>query len=133
MSTVGTRAEADRDEQEMSERGRTVVAGRAVERLAAYAVTEIESVGGSARRLLGVTIGAEDQDRAAGVQARVDGATADLDVRLSIAYPNPVAVTCERVRVHLIQRVAELAGLTVSRVDITVTALHAPATGGRLQ
>ncbi|WP_435159618.1 Asp23/Gls24 family envelope stress response protein [Amycolatopsis sacchari] len=117
----------------MSERGRTDIATRAVERLAAYAATEIESVGGSARQVLGVTVGAEDQDRAAAVQAKVDGATAELDVRLSIAYPKPVAATCEEVRSHLVRRVGELTGLAVSRVDITVTALHGAATAGRVR
>ncbi|GAA3788496.1 hypothetical protein GCM10022380_00790 [Amycolatopsis tucumanensis] len=133
MSALDSRGATDRDEQEMSERGRTVIADRVVERLAAYAVTEVESVGGSARQVLGVTVGAEDQDRAAGVQARVDGATAELDVRLSIAYPKPVAATCERVRAHLVRRVGELTGLAVSRVDITVTALHGPSATGRIR
>ncbi|WP_116102042.1 Asp23/Gls24 family envelope stress response protein [Amycolatopsis thermalba] len=123
----------DRGEQEMSERGRTVIAERAIQRLAACAATEVGPVGGSARRLFGVTVGAEEAARAAGVRARVDGATVDLEVRLSITYPVPVAATCEQVRAHLIERVGELTGLAVTRIDITVTALHGRATTARVR
>ena len=103
----------------MTERGTLTIEDRAIERIATQAVTEVDGLGGTAR-LFG-------DDRAAKVSARVSGETATLDVRLSIGYPLSVAGTTENARRHLQQRVGELAGLTVSRVDITVTALQTRA------
>jgi uncharacterized alkaline shock family protein YloU len=105
-------------------RGRTTIADRAVERVATQLLTEVENVGGTARRMLGVTVGGEDPDRDARVTATVTGETAALEVRLSVAYPASVSWTTENARDHLTRRVEELTGLAVSRVDIVVTALH---------
>ncbi|MEU7788978.1 MULTISPECIES: Asp23/Gls24 family envelope stress response protein [unclassified Amycolatopsis] len=110
-----------------AERGALTIADQVVERLAVHAVREVEDVGGAAGRVLGLSVGGEDLDRSAKVSVRVDGEAVTLDVRLSIVYPASVARTTGRVREHLRQRVAELTGLTVTRVDITVTALHTTA------
>ncbi|MEC3982534.1 Asp23/Gls24 family envelope stress response protein [Amycolatopsis sp. H20-H5] len=109
------------------ERGRTTIADRTVERLAAQAVIEVAGVGGSATRMLGVAVGGEDLERSAKVTAKVSGDTATLDVRLSVSYPASVRKTTEDARTHLMSRVEEFTGLSVSRVDITVTALHSEA------
>jgi uncharacterized alkaline shock family protein YloU len=114
-----------------AERGVLTIAEQAVERLAACAVAEAADVGGAAGRVLGVSVGGEDLDRSAKVSARVTGGTVTLDVRLSIRYPAPVARTTERAREHLVRRVGELTGLAVTRVDLTVTALHTTAGPGR--
>ncbi len=112
---------------EPDERGSLAISEHAVERLAARAVNEIDRVGGSAGRTLGISVGGEALDRSAKATARVAGGEVDLEVRLSLSYPAPVASTTERVRAHLRTRVEELTGMPVSRVDITVTALHDPA------
>jgi uncharacterized alkaline shock family protein YloU len=44
-----------------------------------------------------------------------------------VTYPASVRRTTENAREHVIRRVEELTGLTVSRVDITITALHSGA------
>lgn len=113
------------------DRGRTTLEERAVERIAAQATSEVEGIGGSAPRVLGVAVGADEPDRAARVTARLDGATATLDVRLSVNYPASVAAATERARAHLMRRTGELTGLDVSRVDIVVTGLHAPVADRR--
>jgi uncharacterized alkaline shock family protein YloU len=107
--------------------GRTTLADRAVERAASQAITEIADVGGTARWVLGEPA----EERHAQVNATVDDSTASLHVRLSIAYPASVAQTTQRVRSHLVQRLHELTGLAVTRVDITVTALYLTHTGHR--
>lgn len=104
--------------------GRTTLADRAVERTATQAITEITDVGGTAHRMLGDTLSGPVDERSAQVRATVDDTTASLQVRLSIAYPASVARTTQQVRSHLIQRLHELTGLVVTRVDITVTALY---------
>jgi uncharacterized alkaline shock family protein YloU len=102
-----------------------------VERIAAHAARELAEVGGAAGRVLGVAVGGEDADRPVKVDVEVDGDTVLLSARLSIAYPASVARTTEQARAHLRDRVGELTGLDVARVDITVTALHAPARANR--
>jgi uncharacterized alkaline shock family protein YloU len=118
-------------QDEMGERGRTTIADHAVERLAACAVTEVDGVGGTARRMLGVPVSGEGLERSAQVTAHVTGETASLHARLSVTYPASVARTTDRARIHLMRRIAQLTGLAVSRVDITVTALHSGITEHR--
>jgi uncharacterized alkaline shock family protein YloU len=116
---------------DLDERGTLTVSDRTVERIAAQVVTEVEGAGGAASRVLGVAVGGEDPDSSAKVTAKVRGDTAALDVRLSISYPRSVGRTTENVRRHLMRRVAELTGLTVSRVDVIVTALHTGTNASR--
>ncbi|MFE6614402.1 Asp23/Gls24 family envelope stress response protein [Amycolatopsis sp. NPDC057786] len=112
-------------------RGALTVADGAVERIAARAITELDGVGGAASRVLGIAVGGEDPGQGAKVSAHVTGSTATLDVRLSVKYPLSVRATTESAREHLIRRVGELSGLAVTRVDITVTALHSTETETR--
>jgi uncharacterized alkaline shock family protein YloU len=116
---------------DLAERGALTIADRTVERIASQAVTEVDGVGGSTARLLGVAVGGQNLDRSAKVFAKVTGDTATLSVRLSISYPRSVLRTSDAVRDHLTSRVQELTGLTVERVDITVTALHTDVTETR--
>jgi uncharacterized alkaline shock family protein YloU len=115
----------------VDDRGALLISDRTVERIATQAVTEIDGVGGSATRMLGVAVGGEDLDQSAKVTAQVRDDTVTLDVRLSISYPLSVAKTTEAAREHLRRRTTELTGLAVSHVDITVTALHTGATEPR--
>ncbi|MEV6830589.1 Asp23/Gls24 family envelope stress response protein [Amycolatopsis sp. NPDC051102] len=85
------------------DRGVTTVAPRAVRRIAARAAREVDGIGGA------VT-----------AEATVDGSVTTLDIALPVAYPAPITATAERVRTHLRERTAELTGLRVERVDITI-------------
>ncbi|GAA4538508.1 Asp23/Gls24 family envelope stress response protein [Amycolatopsis samaneae] len=99
------------------DRGRTTLADRAVRRIAAHAVGEVDGVGADVQ-----------------VSARIDEESATLDVRLPVRYPAPVARTTEQARAHVTARTAELTGLTVRRVDITVSALpNEPVTTRRVR
>ncbi|MEU8639461.1 Asp23/Gls24 family envelope stress response protein [Amycolatopsis sp. NPDC048633] len=108
-SSQSRTAPADEDE-----RGRLKISDRTLERIAARAATEIDGISDAAK-----------------ASAKVDGDTAVLDVRVSISYPLSVRRTTENVRRHLMQRVGDLTGLTVSRVNLTVTALHGAAADTR--
>jgi uncharacterized alkaline shock family protein YloU len=114
-----------------ADRGELTIAEQVVQRLAAHAVLEVDDVGGAAGRVLGVSLGGEDLDHSAKVNARVADGTVTLDVRLSVVYPASVARTTQRAREHLVRRVEELTGLTVTRVDLTVTALHTATSPNR--
>ncbi len=111
--------------------GQTTMAARAVEHIATQAITEIADVGGTKNWLLGEALATSAEERSAEVSAVVDETTAALRVRLSIAYPASVTRTTERVRAHLVHRLHELTGLTVTRVDIAVTALYLARSGHR--
>lgn len=116
-----------------TERGRTTISEQAVENIATRLIAESEHMGGTARSVLGVTLGAENHGREARVHARVHGETAtSLTVRCSIPYPTPVRQATDAVRTDLMRRIEELTGLTVQHVDITVTALTTEA-GARTQ
>jgi uncharacterized alkaline shock family protein YloU len=90
------------------QRGRTTVDDRVVSRLAAKAITEVDGV----------------VDDGVSATADVRGSVVALDVRLAIAYPASLKQTTQRAREHVMGRVEDFTGLTVSRVDITVTAMQ---------
>lgn len=133
-TATGPRSTAPGTSADPGDRGRLAIGDTAVARIAAHAAAEVDGVGGSAYRLLGIALGAEQAEEDVRVTAHVTGAVVALDVRLSVAYPMPVRRTTEEVREHLTRRVRHLTGLTASRVDITVTALHSAAvTVGRVR
>lgn len=99
---------------EIDERGQTTVDSRVVRKIIARAVTEVDGVGSGAK-----------------ANATVDGSSATVDVRLSVAYPASVARTTEAAREHLIRRTAELTGITAERVDIVVETLCSNGTKAR--
>lgn len=108
-----------------AQRGRTTISDRAVGRIAARVLTEVEHIGGTAGRILGTAPRGDGSGSSARVTAKVTGdSVAALDVHLSVAYPESVARATENARTSLVHRLAELTGLTVTRVDIDVTALR---------
>lgn len=114
-------------------RGRTEIAERAVEKIAARALAEVKGAGGTARRVLGVQLGRGSAEAAPQVTAWVDGALAVLWIRISVDYPAPVRDVTRRLRDHLRTRVGDLTGLDVRQVDIDVDLLPAERTGGRVR
>jgi uncharacterized alkaline shock family protein YloU len=112
-------------------RGRTVIANRVLERIAARAVTEVDQAGGAARRLLGVPLGRDTAHTVARATAHVDGQLATLQVTMSVIYPAPIRQVTRRVRDQVIARVGELTGLDVRQVDIEITRLIRPGSEGR--
>jgi uncharacterized alkaline shock family protein YloU len=106
-----------------ADRGSLSIADVVVEKVAGVAATEVEHVGGAARRVLGVPTGRDTADGAPRVSARVSGEVVALEVRLSITYPASVRAVTEAVRAHLRERVHALTELTVTRVDVSVAAL----------
>lgn len=119
---------------EPERRGRTEIAERVLEKIAARALTEVEEAGGTARRVLGVRLGRDTAEAAPRVTAWVDGALAILSMRISVGYPAPVQDVTRRVRDHVRTRVGDLTGLDVRQVDIEVDRLvPAAPTGGRVR
>jgi uncharacterized alkaline shock family protein YloU len=112
-------------------RGRTEIAGRVLERIAARTVTEVDQAGGAARRLLGVPLGRDTAATAPRVTAHVDGQLATVQLRMSVTYPAPIREVTRRVRDQIITRIDELTGLDVRQVDIEIARLIRPGQESR--
>jgi len=111
-------------------RGALTIEPRAVERIASAAATEVDHIGGAARRVLSVAVGDDAAAQRPQVDAEVDGGTVGLAVTCSVAYPQPVATATDRLRARLTERITTLTGLTPRSVRITVAALTSGATVG---
>ncbi|SBW19238.1 hypothetical protein FDG2_1094 [Candidatus Protofrankia californiensis] len=103
-------------------RGRLLIADRVVEKIAAEAVRDVESVGGLRHRFPG-RARSTGNDRPPRVSARVGRGTARISMSLSIRYPARIMEICDGVRTRVTGHVADLAGLRVTRLDIDVSAL----------
>lgn len=114
--------------------GRTIIADRVVERIAAQAVAEVDRATGVARQILGVALSSTDEHTRARVSADVDGGIVSVRVVLAVIWPNPVRAVTRQVREHVTTRVQELTGLRVADVDVRVSELlTTTAPPGRVQ
>ncbi|MGB7449352.1 MAG: Asp23/Gls24 family envelope stress response protein [Ornithinimicrobium sp.] len=99
-----------------------MLAGTVVEKIAAQAASEIPSAGGRSGGVLGVGDHADLGTRPT-VSADLSGASANLVIEVSLAYPSPIADCARQIRERVVGRVRDLAGVEVSRVDVVVTSL----------
>lgn len=103
-------------------RGGLTIADRVLEQLVAAAAGEVDGVTvPDAGGLAGVVSARRATARLRRTEDRLD-----VGLTLAVTYPTPVAATADAARRHVGTRVAELAGLTVGRVDVDVTALPHP-------
>jgi uncharacterized alkaline shock family protein YloU len=135
QTTPASAAGRHAERPEPADRGATTIAEPAIERIATRVIAESSAgVGGTARRLLGVPIGQASAEREAEVTARLRGVSAvSLQVRCSVGYPSPVAEAITAMRGELTTRLAELTGLAVQRIEVTVTSLPTATTGARVR
>ena len=100
------------------------MAAKVVEKIAGQAASEVAAAGGRTGGVFG--IGAQpDLSARPRVEVELTGKTATIAIAVAIAYPTPIRRATDRVRRHVIDRVGSLAGVEVTRVDITVTAFQA--------
>ncbi|MDS1271958.1 Asp23/Gls24 family envelope stress response protein [Lipingzhangella sp. LS1_29] len=100
-------------------RGTTTIRERVVAKVARQAVAERAE----SRELAGF-LGRLRDGQAAGVRVRLSGNVVTVWLRLALAYPVPLRHAVGQVRGHVRDRVQELTGLSVRRVDIEVTRLE---------
>lgn len=103
---------------EPAQRGRLVVADRAVEKIAIAAASEISGVQSAGSTLDGVIGRAYPQ-----ADVQVAGGHAKVSLELAVTWPSPLAPTTAAVRDRVRDRLETLAGLRVDRVDVTVAKL----------
>ena len=104
---------------EVDRRGRTSVADRVVEKIAARAALEVPHCVRPERRIADRLPG----HPTVGAIAQTDGVITALRLSVAIAYPAPIVTTTRAIRVHVEQAVRTLCGMTVDHVDITVVGL----------
>ncbi|WP_017615119.1 Asp23/Gls24 family envelope stress response protein [Nocardiopsis salina] len=112
-------------------RGTTSFPARVVVRIAEQAASEVHAVGSDAGGLLG--FGARrDFGARPSVEADLYGATAVLRLNVGVAFPVAIAPVLGQLREHVTHRVQQLTGLSVGRMEIEVSWLHAGGAGGRV-
>ncbi|NUP01562.1 MAG: Asp23/Gls24 family envelope stress response protein [Nonomuraea sp.] len=99
---------------EPERRGRTEITDRVVAKIACCAAREVPEV-------RDVRLGGMPWTRSTSAEVRGDRATVKLNV--TVAYPAPLHAVAARLREHVRNRVAMQTGLTVTRLDVTMTDL----------
>ncbi len=105
-----------------SQRGKLVMAAKVVEKITSQAASEVAAAGGTMGGILGIGTHV-DLDARPKVAIELSGTTATADIAIGIAYPTPIKQATDRVRRHVIDRVQQLCGVEITRVDLMVTAL----------
>ena len=129
MTTAAAGSEVDRPGR--NDLGTISIADGVVTKIAARAAAENPDAGAAAVRLLGRAVpgaghlGLRESDLSGlpKTTADVDGSLVYVNVELSVRWPRPVAEVTGQVREHVRTRVAELTGLDVAEVHITVADL----------
>lgn len=112
-----------------AQRGLTTIPASVVGRIAEQVASEYTHVGGAAGGLLGV--GARrDFDSRPSATCDLYGTVAVLRLDVGVAFPVDLAETCRGLRQYVRDKVAELTGLQVGRLDIEISWLN-PGTATR--
>ncbi|GAA3629063.1 Asp23/Gls24 family envelope stress response protein [Microlunatus ginsengisoli] len=118
------------DRAASSGRGRLVMDHKVIEKIAGQAASEVARAGGSSGGVFGIGTHPDLSARPK-VDVELSGRTASIDIAITVAYPTPIRQVADQVRQHLIDRVGELTGVEVTRVDITISALHREPNPGK--
>lgn len=124
-------SESGSAERDPGARGALHIADRVVERVAAHAVSGVDSATGARRQLLGHSLGEADEDTRARVAAEVSGAVVTVSVSLSVSWPQSIRAVTDAVRRAVVDQVHHTTGLTVGHVDIDVPTLLTETTENR--
>lgn len=110
------------ERQPPAQRGHLVLADKVVEKIASQAATEVGATHGRAggRLRLGPRAGGSARPD---VDVELSSDSADLSLTVGIAYPGSIRRATHEIRTHVVQRVQELTGVTVQRVDLDVAFL----------
>jgi uncharacterized alkaline shock family protein YloU len=113
------------DAPPLTGRGRTTIAPSVVERLAARSCLEVPGV---VRHVPGPEVLSAFAGSLPSASAENAGERVAVRVSVAVEWPAGAADVARAVREHTRNRLAELTGKTVDRVDVTVAALVPPVT-----
>ena len=105
----------------VGDRGRTSLSYKDIEKTAAAAALEVAHVHGTSKGLAATVF---NTDPAVGVQATIDGHLAQLSLDIEVDYPVSLRTVTRNLRRHVSDRVQALCQITVTDVDVHVTALR---------
>jgi uncharacterized alkaline shock family protein YloU len=135
-STLVTRL---RNTAELTEdRGQTTIADEVVEKISGIAAREVAGVhdlGGEVSRVFAslkerIGLGETNNDEAdRGVAVRLQGTTAEIDMKIVIEFGYVVHSVTDAVRTKVISSVENMLGLEVTEVNIRVNDVHVPENG----
>lgn len=117
------------DDLDLELRGHLTVAKRVVEKIAEQAASEVTG-GGEHQTAFAVRPGATVTARPA-VEVQLEGADAWLTIDVGLTYPTALRGSADELRAHLVDRLEELSGVTVRRLDIRISWLGATASQPR--
>lgn len=111
-------------------RGSVSIPAKVVARIAEQAAFEVPGVGSDAGGVLGLGAHRDFHTRPA-AEVDVYGGTAVLRLDVGLTFPTALHTVLARLSAHVTARVEELTGLTVGRLEVTVSWLHAATRGRR--
>jgi uncharacterized alkaline shock family protein YloU len=124
-SAGGDGADALPELPEAGDRGSLTIAEKVVERVAGYAVTQVEGASAAPRRVLGVNVGEARADTEASVTAKVEGRFATVSATVAVAWPQPVRTVADRLRKRIRDDVLRMTDVEVAQVDLDVVTFAA--------
>jgi uncharacterized alkaline shock family protein YloU len=110
------------DPRDARRRGRLVLAESVVEKIAGQAASEVNAAYGRSGGTFSFGTDA-DSDARPKVDVDLSADSADLAIKVGIAYPGSIREATQQIRDHVTSRVESLTGVDVRRVDIDVTFL----------
>ena len=117
-------------DRQPEERGRTVLAERVIQKIAAQIASEQPHIGGTSGGVLGLGR-QESLDARPTVKVELTGRIATLALEVGVRSPAPIRQVTEDLRETLRRRVTEATGVQVRQVDIRVGYLQPRTEQGR--
>lgn len=105
--------------EEPRRRGRLIMPERVIEKIAGQAASEVAQASGRSGGVLGFGAVPDGSARPR-VEVDLSAESADLSIKVGVAYPGSIRAATQQIRDHVTQRVEQLTGVDVRRVDIDV-------------
>ena len=109
-----------------ADRGSLSVDARVVERVAGYAVSQVEAAMAAPRRVLGLNVGDARPHDSAHVHARVHGDVATVEATIAVHWPASVRSVSNAVRDQVREDVARITGVRVEQIDLEIVSMSVP-------
>ena len=117
--TVALQEPSAAEDRELELRGSLTVAKRVVEKIAEQAASEVSGTG-EHQAAYAVRPGASATARPT-VEVQLEGSDAWVSIDVGLTYPTPLRAAADELRAHLVERLEQLSGVTVRRLDIRIS------------
>jgi uncharacterized alkaline shock family protein YloU len=131
MTTVEAIASPQLQVSDPAERGALAIADRVVERVAGYAVSQVDGAMAAPRRVLGVNVGDARPQEQATVDAQVHGDIATVEATIAVRWPASVRSVGDAVRRRVRDDVARMTDVRVAQVDLDIVSMSVRAAPAR--